>query len=59
MDGRPTETDRHVRSQENCMTDRPDIVLILNDDMGFSDLGCYGGEIQTPTLDVKRQEVVS
>jgi len=29
---------------------RPNIVLIMNDDMGFSDLGCYGSEIQTPTL---------
>jgi arylsulfatase len=27
-------------------------VLILNDDMGFSDIGCYGGEIDTPTLDM-------
>jgi len=33
------------------MTQRPDILLILNDDMGFSDLGCYGGEIDTPNLD--------
>lgn len=33
------------------MTQRPDIVLILNDDMGFSDLGCYGGEVMTPVLD--------
>lgn len=32
-------------------TRKPDIVLILNDDMGYSDLGCYGGEIQTPNLD--------
>jgi len=31
--------------------DRPNIVVILSDDMGFSDLGCYGGEIETPNLD--------
>ncbi len=29
----------------------PNVVLILVDDMGFSDLGCYGSEIQTPNLD--------
>jgi arylsulfatase A-like enzyme len=27
------------------------VVLVLNDDMGFSDIGCYGGEIHTPHLD--------
>ena len=27
------------------------ILIILNDDMGFSDIGCYGGEIETPNLD--------
>ena len=30
---------------------RPNIVVILVDDMGFSDIGCYGGEVETPNLD--------
>lgn len=30
---------------------KPNIILIMSDDMGFSDIGCYGGEISTPNLD--------
>tara|TARA_Y100001934_G_scaffold280785_1_gene388473 strand:- start:1240 stop:2841 length:1602 start_codon:yes stop_codon:yes gene_type:complete len=33
------------------MSERPNILLIMNDDMGYSDIGCYGGEVQTPNLD--------
>jgi arylsulfatase A-like enzyme len=33
------------------MSKKPNIVLILNDDMGYSDIGCYGGEVETPNLD--------
>lgn len=32
-------------------TKRPNILLIMSDDMGFSDIGCYGSEITTPNLD--------
>jgi len=30
---------------------RPNIIIIMSDDMGWSDIGCYGGEINTPNLD--------
>ncbi len=33
------------------MSQQPNILLIMNDDMGYSDIGCYGGEVDTPNLD--------
>ena len=36
--------------------ERPNVLLILADDLGFSDLGCYGGEIETPNLDSLAQQ---
>lgn len=33
------------------MSKQPNVVLILCDDMGFSDIGCFGGEVLTPNLD--------
>jgi arylsulfatase A-like enzyme len=41
-----------VSHQSLCgANEKPNILLILADDLGWSDLGSYGGEIQTPTLD--------
>jgi arylsulfatase A-like enzyme len=38
--------------------ERPNIIIIMSDDMGYSDIGCYGGEINTPHLDSLAQEGV-
>ena len=38
-------------SNFSAFAKQPNIILIMSDDMGHSDLGCYGGEIRTPTLD--------
>ncbi|MEO9005404.1 MAG: sulfatase-like hydrolase/transferase, partial [Ginsengibacter sp.] len=40
----------------NPVADRPNIVLIMADDMGFSDIGCYGSEIHTPNIDKLAKE---
>jgi len=36
--------------------DQPNIIVILSDDMGFSDIGCYGSEIETPNLDALAED---
>lgn len=36
--------------------DAPNVVVIMTDDMGYSDLGCFGGEIETPNLDQLAQK---
>ncbi|MDQ3623969.1 MAG: arylsulfatase [Verrucomicrobiota bacterium] len=40
---------------ERSAASRPNIILIMSDDVGYSDVGCYGSEIATPTLDALAQ----
>ena len=38
--------------------EKPNLIVIMADDLGFSDLGCYGGEIETPHIDYLAEEGV-
>ena len=40
-----------IGCSSNHVNKKPNIIIIMSDDMGFSDLSCYGGEIPTPNID--------
>ena len=40
-----------IFAQTKKSSNKPNILIILADDMGYSDLGCYGSEIDTPNID--------
>ncbi|MEI8204861.1 MAG: sulfatase-like hydrolase/transferase, partial [Bacteroidota bacterium] len=44
------ETKSKIKADKNIKPEKPNIIMILADDMGYSDLGCYGSEINTPNL---------
>lgn len=47
-----------ITENEIIAATKPNIILILADDMGFSDIGCFGSEISTPNLDKLAQKGV-
>src|SRR3954468_2277812 len=46
-----TATAAFVPGLRAAKSSRPNIIVMMADDMGYSDIGCYGGEILTPNLD--------
>lgn len=54
--GRRSEGTQTSPDRTGTTDERPNIMVIMADDMGFSDLGCYGGEIDTPNVDGLAEE---
>ena len=46
----------HSMSSSLLGTEKPNVIVIMSDDLGYSDLSCYGGEIQTPNIDRLAEE---
>jgi arylsulfatase len=46
-----TSNEKNRSKEETANTQKPNIILIMSDDMGYSDIGAYGGEVHTPNLD--------
>ena len=44
-----------ISTLQAATPEKPNVIVILADDLGFSDLGCYGSEIETPRLDALAQ----
>jgi hypothetical protein len=40
-----------ARQESPTVTRRPNVVVLLADDLGFKDIGCYGGPVKTPAID--------
>ena len=51
MGSAPSRAAARDSSSASGAAQRPNIIVIMADDMGYSDIGCYGGEVQTPNLD--------
>lgn len=45
----------HAMDARTAFAQRPNVLVVMVDDLGFSDIGCYGGEIDTPNLDALAQ----
>lgn len=54
----PNRWDERTRPNLTAANARPNIVLIVADDMGYADMGMFGGEIRTPNLDALAQQGV-